>query len=325
MLLYAPLESKFVGRITSYGLHGLPQRGINARHIEMKNAARRFNTPQIPNIVVQAQNSQQSYLGRVSTQKATSKVSQRAKDSWVRLQTRLAKYTIEGLSLAAFMIVLSTGAVALEHPASPLHQALPNHLVRRALMGLLAGGWLVGLIYSAWGQKSGAHINPAVTLSNLRLKRISWRDAVMYIAAQVTGAIVGMQIAAYIYGDYLRRPSIDFITTTPGTAGSFVALLVETLLSFLLMSSIIFTSDRRGWQRTTGLLVGLLILTLTMVAAPISGLSLNPARTLGSAVAARNFNGVWLYMIGPVLGMQLAVELLRRRDIRRALSLRGKV
>lgn len=243
----------------------------------------------------------------------------------MRLQTRLAKITIEGLSLAAFMIVLSTGAVALEHPASPLHQLLPNPIARRALMGLLAGGWLVGLIYSAWGQKSGAHINPAVTLAFLRLNRIAWRDAVYYIIAQLSGAVLGMQIASFIWGHYLTRADIDFITTTPGNAGAGVALLVETVVSFLLMSSIIFTSDRKGWQRTTGLLVGLLILTLTVVAAPLSGLSLNPARTLGSAVAANNFTSVWLYMLGPVAGMQLAVELLRRRDIRRALSLRGKV
>ena len=290
--------------------------------IASRAACRRPRTPIAMQAMAASQRLRQAL--RASAAKTRQKALEAAAQARLRLQTRLAKTAMEGLSLAAFMMVLAGGAVALEHPASPLHRMVPQPVFRRALMGLLAGGWLLGLIYSAWGQKSGAHINPAVTLAMFRLNRIGPKDAACYIGAQAVGAILGMQVASFIWGEYLSLPAINYAATTPGQAGTWVAFGIETLLSFVLMGSIIFTSDRKGWQRTTGLLVGLFILTLTVVAAPLSGLSLNPARTLGSAVAARDFTGLWLYFVGPTLGMQLAVELMRRRDIRRALSLRGK-
>ena len=239
-------------------------------------------------------------------------------------RARLQKSLIEGASLTLFMVVLSTGAVALQHPNSPLTHLIPSPLLRRALSGLLAGGWLVGLIYSDWGQRSGAQINPAVTLTMLRLNRMGGLDAACYIFCQLAGSALGMRIAADLWGPFLRHPAVGTIVTSPGEAGTLAAFLAELVLSFWLMASIILTSDRKGWRRSTGLVVGLFILTLTVVAAPLSGLSLNPARSFGAAVQAGQFGDLWIYFVAPPLGMLGAAELLRQRDIRRSLKLQGK-
>lgn len=241
---------------------------------------------------------------------------------FVRWRETLTKSGIEASALAAFMFVLATGAVALEYQGSPLHRLIGNAVVRRGLMGLLAGSWLVGIIYSDWGQRSGAQINPAVTLAMLRLRRITRLDAACYLLAQACGSVLGMRVAGAVWGAYLRAPGVDGIVTSPGTAGVAVAFLAEAALSFVLMASIIFTSDRRGWRRTTGLVVGLMVLVLTVVAGPLSGLSLNPARSFGAAVQAGEYAALWLYLLAPPLGMLTAAELLRRRDVRRSLQLK---
>ena len=234
----------------------------------------------------------------------------------------MAKAGIEALAIGVFMFVLATGGVALEYPGSPLNQLIDSAVVRRALMGLLAGSWLVGIIYSDWGQRSGAQINPAVTLAMIRLRRITRRDAACYIVAQAVGSVLGMRVAGIVWGGYLQADGVGGIVTSPGSAGVFVAFAAEAVLSFVLMASIIFTSDRRGWRRTTGVVVGLIILTLTVVAGPLSGLSLNPARSFGAAVQAGDYAHLWLYFLAPTLGMQVAAELLLRRDVRRSLSLK---
>lgn len=234
----------------------------------------------------------------------------------------LTKAAIEAGCLALFMFVLATGGVVLEYAGSPLHQAIASPVVRRALMGLLAGSWLVGIIYSDLGERSGAQINPAVTLAMLRLRRITRRDAALYLVAQGLGSVLGMRFAGSVWGGYLQSDGVGGIVTAPGDAGALVAFGTEAGLSFLLMASIIFTSDRKGWRRTTGLVVGGMILTLTVVAGPLSGLSLNPARSFGAAVEAGQYADLWLYFVAPILGMQGAAELLRRRDVRRSLQLK---
>src|SRR5262245_62254999 len=79
------------------------------------------------------------------------------------------EYAMEGALLGLFMVAACGFATVLEHPASPVHQALPVGHVRRVIMGLAMGLTAIGLIYSPWGQQSGAHMNPALTLTYLRL------------------------------------------------------------------------------------------------------------------------------------------------------------
>jgi len=110
-------------------------------------------------------------------------------------RTALAKhwpeYLIEAAALALFMLSACIVDVLLEYPNSPLHIALPDPVVRRMLCGIAMGVVAVCLICSPWGQRSGAHMNPAVTLAFLSLAKVSPWDAFFYIIAQFTGALTG--------------------------------------------------------------------------------------------------------------------------------------
>src|SRR3954469_16982921 len=95
---------------------------------------------------------------------------------------------LEALELASFMISALLVTALFEHPASPVRQTLPNALARRALIGLAMGLTGAAIVYSPWGRRSGAHFNPSVTLTFLRLGKITRRDAAGYIAAHFVGA-----------------------------------------------------------------------------------------------------------------------------------------
>ena len=107
---------------------------------------------------------------------------------------------MEGALLGAFMVSACGFAAILFHPRSPVAQAVENGLLRRFLMGLAMGATAVLLIYSRFGKRSGAHMNPAVTLANLRLGRITGRDAAAYIAAQFAGAVAGFLTCCFRAG-----------------------------------------------------------------------------------------------------------------------------
>ena len=101
------------------------------------------------------------------------------------------EYLIEAICLGLFMISAFSFATLLEHPSSPVHQAIANSTLRRFLMGLAMGGTAIAIIYSPWGQQSGAHINPSTTLTFFRLGKVARWDAVFYIAGQFLGGAVG--------------------------------------------------------------------------------------------------------------------------------------
>mgnify|MGYP003465459333 CR=1 FL=1 len=97
------------------------------------------------------------------------------------------EYLIEGWALGVFMISAGVFATLLESPDSPVHAAIHSDVLRRVLIGVAMGLTAIGLIYSPWGKRSGAHMNPAVTLAFLRLGRVRRWDAVFYVAAQFVG------------------------------------------------------------------------------------------------------------------------------------------
>src|SRR5438876_986557 len=211
------------------------------------------------------------------------------------------------------MVSAAVFAAVLYHPSSPISGAISNELVRRALMGLAMGSTAVAIIYSPWGQRSGAHMNPAVTLTFFRLGKVARSDVVGYVTAQFTGAIVGIAAAAVALGGTVSDPPVNYVTTLPGPAGETVAFVAEALISFVLMLTVLAVSNHRRLAPFTGLCAGLLVWAYITVEAPLSGMSMNPARTFGSALLARDFLGLWIYFTAPPLGMLLAAELFTRR------------
>ena len=103
------------------------------------------------------------------------------------MRARWPEYAIEAAGLGTFMTAACAFGTLLGHPGSPIVVALPDALPRRVLMGIAMGLTAVALIYSPWGRRSGAHFNPATTLTFWRLGKIQTRDAIAYWAAHVDG------------------------------------------------------------------------------------------------------------------------------------------
>jgi aquaporin Z len=225
------------------------------------------------------------------------------------LKKHWPEYLIEASGLAFFMMSACAFGALLEHPASPAHQAIPDDLARRMLMGVAMGLTSIGIVYSPWGRRSGAHLNPAMTLTFLRLGKIEWRDAVFYVCAQFAGGITGVLVARGAIEEFVSHPKVNYVATLPGERGLAVAFMAEAVISFILMFVVLNVSNNMKLARFTGLLAGALVATYISVEAPLSGMSLNPARTFGSAFSAQAWMGLWIYFTAPPLGMLLASEL----------------
>jgi aquaporin Z len=221
------------------------------------------------------------------------------------------EYLMEAAGLGLFMISACMFATLLGHPASPVPQLIANPFVRRLCMGMAMGLTAVGLIYSPWGQQSGAHLNPSVTLTFFRLGKVEPWDALFYVMAQFAGGITGVFLAAACLGPVIAHASVNYVATTPGMAGTGIAFLAEYVIAFVLMSMVLRVSNTARVARYTGLFAGVLVATYITLEAPLSGMSMNPARTFGSALVSQLWTALWIYFIAPPLGMLAAAELYR--------------
>ena len=221
----------------------------------------------------------------------------------------LPEYLIEAALLGTFMISACAFTILLEHPALSLRSAIPDPFVRRVLIGLAMGATAILLIYSPLGRRSGAHMNPAITLTFLWLGKINPRDAAAYVAAQFLGGVAGILIVAMIAGMLAGDPTVRFAATIPGPDGELVAFGAEVAISFLTMTVVLNSSNRPWLAPYTGLLCGLLVASYVIFESPLSGFSQNPARSFASAFGARQFTALWIYFTAPLLGMFAAAAL----------------
>ena len=215
---------------------------------------------------------------------------------------------MEALGLGLFMVSAGGFGTLLEHPGSPVHQAIASALARRALMGLAMGATAIGLVYSPWGRRSGAHINPAFTATMFRLGRVSGRDAVAYALAQFAGGAAGVFLLAALLGEAFLAPPVAAVATLPGPSGIAVAFFAELGISFVLMLMVLTLGRSQRLGKYTGLFVGAALFLYITFEAPLSGMSMNPARTLASALPLGHWRGLWIYFTAPLLGMLLASE-----------------
>lgn len=225
------------------------------------------------------------------------------------LPLRPQVYVIEAALLAAFMVSACTWVALLQHPASPVARRVRSPIVRRGLIGLAMGVTAVLLITSPWGRLSGAHMNPAVTLAFTFLGKVAPLDAAAYIGAQFAGGIAGVALARRVLGPAVAHPSVNFVATRPGPRGPRRAFIAEVAISFTLLSTVLVTANTPVTMAYTPLAAGTLVFLFITFEAPLSGMSMNPARTLGSAVGARSFRHLPIYFAAPTLGMLAAAAL----------------
>ena len=221
------------------------------------------------------------------------------------------EYLIEAWALGTFMVSAALFTALLEYPGSPVHQLIPNGLARRALIGLAMGLTAIALIYSPWGQQSGAHMNPATTLTFLRLGKVMPWDAMFYITAQFVGGVCGVLVSKLLLGAILAHPSVSYVTTVPGPSGAGVAFLAETAIACGMMLMVLFVTNSPNIAPFTGLFAGALVFLYITFEAPLSGMSINPARTAASALPSGIWTSGWIYFAAPVLGMLLAAQVYR--------------
>ena len=218
------------------------------------------------------------------------------------------EYLMEAAGLGLFMISAAIVTSLLEYPHSPLHQLLPDPVIRRVLIGIAMGVTAIGIIYSPWGKRSGAHLNPAVTMTFLRLGKIQGLDALFYVLAQFIGGLIGLLVAAIAIGMAIEDPTVNYVVTVPGVEGTGMAFAAEVCISFGLMLVVLIVSNQTKLNAWTGVFAGVLVATCIAVEAPLSGMSMNPARSFASALPAHLWTDFWVYLTAPLLGMLLAAE-----------------
>lgn len=219
------------------------------------------------------------------------------------------EYLIEASLLACFMVSACVTVAAVQHPASWVARGVRSGIARRALIGLAMGLTAFLLITSPLGKRSGAHMNPATTLAFFALGKIQPLDALMYVASQFAGAIAGVAAARVVLNRAVSHGSIRCVMTSPpdhSRRALRVAWLAEFVITFGLFLTVLVLSNRADTAAYTPLVVGGLVALFITFEAPLSGMSMNPARTLGSAVHARDFRSLWVYFTAPPLAMLAA-------------------
>lgn len=209
---------------------------------------------------------------------------------------------IEAWGMAVILLV-SGLVTALIEPR--FHDSLSG-VTRRGIEGVAIAGTVVALVYSTWGRRSGAHFNPAVTLTFLTLGKVRPLDALLYGAFQSLGAIIGIGAADFIAGVALETPPVRWIVTQPGPYGAVVAFVAEFAVAFALMSTVLWSGSKPRLSKWTGALAGAVVFACICLEAPLSGFSMNPSRTFASALGAHSWTGFWIYLVAPPLGMLTA-------------------
>jgi aquaporin Z len=145
-------------------------------------------------------------------------------------------------------------------------------------------------------------------LTFLRLGKIAPADAGFYILAQFLGGLTGILLIGTLIGPLLAHMNVSYVATVPGPTGPWVAFAVEAVIACVMMTTVLVVSNQARLTHYTGLLAGCLVTTYVFVAGPISGFSMNPARSFASAIPAHIWTSFWIYFTASPLGMLLAAE-----------------
>lgn len=218
------------------------------------------------------------------------------------------EYLIEATCLGIFMVSACVFSLLLGHPGSPLHSLFPAGAVRRWITGVAMGLTAIALIYSPMGRRSGAHMNPIITLTFFRLGKVRGWDALFYGVAQFIGGAFGVYVALLMAGPALGHNMVNYAITAPRRNEVALAFLAEMVIAFLMMTTVLNFSNRAKLAPYTGLAAGTLVMLFITFESPISGMSMNPARTSASDFVAMQWNAAWLYFVAPLVGMLVAAE-----------------
>ncbi len=169
----------------------------------------------------------------------------------------------------------------------------------------VAWGLVVAVVIFAIGHLSGAHINPAVTLAFASGRHFPWTEVIPYWTAQVTGAIAGALTVAGLFGT-----GSGLSGTQPFEVSDIGAVGIEIVITALLMLVVMaVATDARAQGALAAVAIGVAVTVIGLVMGPMEGASMNPARSIGPAVATGDYTALWVYLIGPIIGALLGVAI----------------
>lgn len=170
------------------------------------------------------------------------------------------------------------------------------------LVGIaLAFGIIISAMIYIFGNISGAHINPSVTIALAIGKLTTIKEAIFYISAQVLGAVLASGLLKFMFPENLT------LGATIPSGELLQSFILEFILTFFLMLTIFGVTSKKKFSNISGLIIGLVVAGIILFAGPISGGSFNPARSFAPALLSGNFTALWIYLTAPTLGAILAM------------------
>jgi aquaporin Z len=225
-------------------------------------------------------------------------------------------YLMEAFGLAIFMLSACFFAGQLWHPGAALNTIFTTDMGRNLVMGLAMGLTALLIFYSPLTAPSGSHINPAVTLVQWYLGNISLLNAACYAIFQLLGGTAAVYLMSFIMKDTLAGAPVHYAITVPGTGVSELkAALYEIITGFIMITVVLQTGAQKRLKKYTRVLAASLVCIYVMVAGPVSGFGMNPARSLASAIPSGIYTSFWIYLFCPVAGMMAAALLYKKLSL----------
>ena len=217
-------------------------------------------------------------------------------------------YLQEALGLAIFMVSACFFSAMLFSEKSSWYNVIHGEMLKNLVMGVMMGLTALFIFYSPLTAPSGSQINPAVTLSFLRLNKMCRYDALFFIIFQIIGGTVAVYMMEAFMGSILTNPPVNSAVTIPGKPGMGWALLTEFIIAFITMTVVLFTAHHDKLKKYTRIFSGILVCCWVIFAGPISGFGMNPARSFASALPSAIWKSFWIYLFIPFAGMLSAAE-----------------
>jgi MIP family channel proteins len=201
--------------------------------------------------------------------------------------------------IGTYLLVLAGTSVAV---AAVLDRPVAGGAADSLTVALAFGLALVALV-NALGHVSGCHLNPAVTLGLAVTGNFPWRYVPAYLVAQVGGAVLASLTVWATYGDAARDEASLAATLPAPDVSSVTVFLIEAIVTFFLVLTIVsVATDERVPQSVAGISVGFTLAVCVLIAGPLSGGAVNPARAIGPMIVSGRFDGMWAYLAGPLVG-----------------------
>ncbi|HRI20756.1 MAG TPA: aquaporin [Panacibacter sp.] len=217
-------------------------------------------------------------------------------------------YLQEAFGLAIFMFSACFFNVLLWGSDISLHITIENELVRNIVTGLLMGATALFIFYAPFTAPSGAQINPAVTITFLRLDKMCRYDALFYILFQLIGGLLAVYAVTSLMSNNTTAVPVKYAVTVPGKSGAIPAAITEYIIAIITMMMVLFTSSHRIFKKYTRIFAACFVCVWVILAGPLSGFGMNPARSFASALPSHIYTSFWIYITMPFAGMLTAAE-----------------